>query len=115
MAKLDDITIGQTSSVFELYALNPKISFEELIKRGLNIGKEHVTSMVNTLILAYAGSSLSLFLLFYIGAKNKPFWMILNSEVIAEEIIRSLAGSMGLVLAMPITTFLAVYYLKRKN
>jgi uncharacterized membrane protein len=110
---LDDITIGQTSALFELHQVNPKMSFEELFKRGINIGKEHVAATVNTLILAYAGASLALFLIFYISGQGQPFWMILNSEVIAEEIIRALAGSMGLVLAVPITTFSAAYYLKK--
>jgi len=114
LGSLDDVTTGQTASIFELHQVNPKISFEELFKRGLNIGKEHVAAMVNTLVLAYAGASLALFLLFYLGAQNKPFWMIFNSEVIAEEIIRAIAGSLGLVLAVPITTFLTVSFLKKK-
>lgn len=109
---LDDITTGQTAAVFELHQVKEKISFEELFKRGINIGKEHVAAMVNTLILAYAGASLALFLLFYLSSQGQPFWMILNSEVIAEEIIRALAGSISLVLAVPVTTFLAAYYLK---
>ncbi len=115
LGSLDDVTTSQAAALFELNSLDAKISLEELIKRGMRIGKEHVAGMVNTLILAYAGASLALFLLFYLGAQSKPFWMILNSEVIAEEIIRALAGSTGLVLAVPITTFLAAYYLKKKK
>jgi uncharacterized membrane protein len=111
---LDDITTTQASALFELHEVNPQISFDELFKRGFNIGKEHVAATVNTLILAYVGASLALFLIFYVSGQNQPFWMILNSEIIAEEIIRSLAGSLGLVLAVPITTFLAAYYLKKK-
>jgi uncharacterized membrane protein len=110
---LDDVTITQTSSLFQLNEVNSKLKFEELFRRGIEIGREHVAATVNTLVLAYAGSSLALFLVFYISGKNLPFWMIVNSEVIAEEIIRALAGSTGLVLAVPITTLLTVYYLKR--
>jgi len=115
LGSLDDVTTSQTAMIFELDEVNKKLSFEELIKRGINIGKEHVAGMVNTLILAYVGASLALFLIFYIGAQDKPFWMIANSEVIAEEIIRSLSGSIGLILAVPITTFLSAYFVKKRS
>lgn len=114
LGSLDDVTTSQIAAIFELHQLNENIKFEELIKRGIRIGREHVAGMVNTLILAYAGASLALFILFYLGAEGKPFWLILNSEVIAEEIVRSLAGSIGLVIAVPLSTLLASYYLKKK-
>lgn len=109
---LDDVTTTQSAALFQLYEVNSKLSFEELFRRGIAIGKEHVAATVNTLVLAYAGSSLALFLVFYISGKNQPLWMIINSEIVAEEIIRALAGSTGLILAVPITTLLTVYYLK---
>jgi len=109
---LDDVTTTQTASLFQLYDVNSKLSFENLFRRGIQIGKEHVAATVNTLVLAYAGSSLALFLIFFITGQNQPFWIILNSEIIAEEIVRALAGSTGLIMAVPITNLLTVYWLK---
>ena len=104
---LDDVTTSQSAAVFELAAANPRLSTKDLFIRGLKIGREHVASMINTLVLAYAGASIALFLIFYISAQGMPFWVVLNSETIAEEIVRSLAGSLGLIMAVPVTTLLA--------
>lgn len=106
---LDDITTAQTAAVYELYAANPSLKFGSLIKRSLNIGREHISSLVNTLVLAYAGVSLPLFLFFTLNPAGQPLWVIINSEFVAEEIIRTLAGSIGLVLAVPLTTVLAAW------
>lgn len=106
---LDDITVSQVSVVFQLRATKKNISFAELYARALSVGKDHVASLVNTLVLAYAGANLPLFLLFTIN-ENVPKWVTLNSEVIVEEIVRTLAGSIGLVLAVPLATVLAVYF-----
>ncbi|HYD35737.1 MAG TPA: YibE/F family protein [Vitreimonas sp.] len=105
---LDDICIAQISTVFQLKAVNSKLRFEELYARGLSVGKDHVASLVNTLVLAYAGANLPLFILFTIN-KDIPFWVTLNNEIIAEEVVRTLVGSIGLVLAVPIATGLAAY------
>lgn len=105
---LDDITVSQVSVVFQLRAAKKDISFPELYKRSLEVGKDHVASLVNTLVLAYAGANLPLFLLFMLN-KQTPQWVILNSEIIVEEIIRTLTGSIGLVLAVPVATFLAAF------
>lgn len=107
---LDDITTAQTATVYELKRANANLGWKELFTRGLRVGREHVNSLVNTLFLAYAGASLPLFLFFTVGGSTQPLWVTLNSEFIAEEAVRTLVGSMGLMLAVPITTFLAAYY-----
>ncbi len=111
---LDDICIAQVSVVDQLKAAKPHITFRELYERSIAIGKDHVASLVNTLILAYAGSSLPLFLLFTLN-EAQPAWVSLNSEVIAQEVIRTLTGSIGLVLAVPLTTITASYFAMRRK
>jgi uncharacterized membrane protein len=106
---LDDTTTTQSAAVFEFHKINPSLTFEHLLQKGLNIGKEHIASLVNTLVLAYAGVSLSLFIFFVLNPAHQPYWVIFNSESIIEEIVRTLAGSIGLILAVPITTLLAVF------
>lgn len=110
---LDDITTAQTAVVDELKKANPSLEFKELVARSLSVGKEHIASLVNTLVLAYAGASLPLLLLLALN-ETQPLWVILNSEFMAEEIIRALAGSLALVLAVPITTGLAAWYYGRR-
>lgn len=112
---LDDITTTQTAAVFELAKIDKSISLRTLFGKGLVIGKDHIASLVNTLVLAYAGASLGLFILFVMNPSNQPYWVIVNSEIITEEIIRTLAGSTGLVLAVPITTFLASWVVTRSS
>lgn len=108
---LDDVTIGQTSAVDELSKANPRLNRWELYRRGISIGKEHIASLVNTLVLAYAGASFPLFLLLVVGG-DKPLWVTLNSEFMAEEIVRTLVGSSALILAVPISTILAATFLR---
>lgn len=112
---LDDITTAQTATVYELKRANSSLGWKELFVRGLSVGREHVNSLVNTLFLAYAGASLPLFLFFTVGGSTQPLWVTLNSEFIAEEIVRTLVGSMGLMMAVPITTFLAAYYFGNRS
>jgi uncharacterized membrane protein len=103
---LDDITLSQASVVQELIQANPKLSARNLFVKAMNVGKDHIASLVNTLVLVYTGSSLPLLLLFQdtqVSALG-----LLNYEMIAEEIVKTLVGSSGLILAVPITTFLAV-------
>jgi uncharacterized membrane protein len=107
---LDDVTTAQVAAVGEIRAANPTLPFTDLYRRGLVVGREHVVSLVNTLALAYAGASLPLFLVFAVN-KTHPFWLLFNSEFIVEEIIRTLVGSSSLILAVPISTFLAARYL----
>lgn len=109
---LDDITTAQTAAVDEIHKANPKLDFQEVYQRGMSVGKEHITSLVNTLALAYAGASLPTLLLFTVYPQ--PIWVTLNSELIVEEVIRTVVGSVSLALAVPITTFLAAAYFTRK-
>lgn len=111
---LDDITTAQSALVFELKKTDPRLSFQVLFQKGFNVGKEHIASLVNTLVLAYAGASLALFILFVINPTKQPYWVILNSEMITEEIIRTLAGSVGLILAVPLTTAIASFFATTK-
>jgi len=110
---LDDITTAQSAAVEEIFRANRTLSFTQLYARGFSVGREHITSLVNTLVLAYAGASLPLFLLFTLNIQ--PWWVTLNSESIAEEIIRTLVGSTALALAVPITTGLAAYYYTKQR
>lgn len=108
---LDDITTAQTAAVAELKRANSKLPLEELYKRGMAVGKEHITSLVNTLALAYAGASLPMLLLFTVY--QQPLWVTLNSEFVVEEVIRTVVGSLALTIAVPITTFLAAYWFSK--
>lgn len=110
---LDDVTIGQSSAVRQLHEVDQKLSWWELFVKGMKVGQDHISSMVNTLILVYAGSSLPLLLLFF--DSEKTFGDILEFELIAEEIVRMLIGSIGLVLAAPMATLLAAYWYTRKT
>jgi len=103
---LDDITIAQVSVVNEIHKHKPEIKKKELYKSAMNVGKDHIASMVNTIILIYTGAALPLLLLFF--DYSESIGNILNLELIAEEIIRTLIGSIGLILAVPITTAIAV-------
>lgn len=107
---LDDIAITQAAVVTELYSSNPDLSKKEVYARAMRVGREHVGALVNTLILAYAGASLPLLLYFKLGSTG--FGTTINLEIFATEIVRVIVGSIGLILTVPIVTFLAVQYLK---
>ncbi|MEK7460639.1 MAG: YibE/F family protein [Patescibacteria group bacterium] len=111
---LDDITVAQTTVVAELKEANSRFDFGELFRRGMVVGREHIASLVNTLVLAYAGVSLPLLFLFSVD-QTRPAWFLINSEFLSEEIIRTFVGSMTLVLAVPITTALAAWYFAQKR
>ncbi len=102
---LDDITISQSAIVFQLKETDKKLCLSELYKKAMNVGQDHISSMINTLVLVYTGASLSLLLLF--TDNPRPFLEVINYEIIADQIIRVLIGSIGLILAVPITTFIA--------
>lgn len=108
---LDDITISQAAIVDELATTAKLTKVKDLYSRSMIIGKDHITSMVNTLVLAYAGASLPLLLIF--TNNPHPFSEIMNYEMIAEEIIRTLVGSIGLILAVPITTLISANWYKK--
>ncbi len=103
---LDDVTVTQVSAVWELHAADPEASTGALYRSALTIGRDHMASAVNTLVLAYVGASLPLLLLF--THAKQPLGRILTGEAVATEIVRSLVGSIGLIASVPITTALAV-------
>lgn len=111
---LDDVTTGQVASVEEIHLANSNFKFAELYSRGLSVGREHIASLVNTLVLAYVGASFPLLLL-YNSQKLQPFWLVVNSNFMAEEIVRTLVGSVVLVVAVPLTTFLAATFYSNKK
>lgn len=102
---LDDVTVGQASTVEQLKKAKPNIKLWELFKQGMQVGQDHISSMVNTLVLAYSGSALPLLLLFF--GNQRSLADVFESELIAEEVVRMLVGSIGLVLVAPLATFLA--------
>ncbi|WSF56562.1 YibE/F family protein [Streptomyces canus] len=102
---LDDVTVTQTSAVWELHEANPTMGWRGLYRAGIRIGRDHIASVVNTLVLAYAGAALPLLLLFSIAQSSVG--TVANSELVAEEIVRTLVGSIGLVASVPVTTVLA--------
>lgn len=105
MGVLDDVVMAQISAVLELYTTDEKLNGFDLYRKAMNIGKDHLSSMVNTLFLAYAGSSLAtVMLLIY---NSKEMGNILQMDFIAEEIVRSLVSSMGILLIVPIATIIA--------
>ena len=105
LGALDDVTVTQVSLVGELRRSNPTMSSAQLVTSGLSVGRDHIAATVNTLLLAYAGASLPLLLLF--AASEQSLAKVANSEVIAVEIVRTLCGSIGLIGAVPLTTALA--------
>ncbi|MDP4009963.1 MAG: YibE/F family protein [Candidatus Shapirobacteria bacterium] len=110
---LDDITISQASIVEQLREALPVASISEIYKRASKIGQDHITSVVNTLILVYAGASMPLLLMFV--DNPHPFSEIINYEFIAEEIVRTLVGSVGLILTVPLTTLIACLSFQKNN
>ena len=102
---LDDVTVTQASAVQEIHLANPELGTAGLYRSALRIGRDHVASTVNTLVLAYAGASLPLLIL--LVEANRRVSDVLTGEVVAAEIVRTLVGSIGLVASVPITTALA--------
>jgi uncharacterized membrane protein len=102
---LVDVTVGQAAAVFEFNDADPGASRRTLFRRGMNVGRAHVAATVHTLVLAYAGAALPMLMLFAMYAS--ALGDIWNRELIVVEVVRALAGSIGLAAAMPITTVLA--------
>lgn len=102
---LDDVTVTQVSAVWELKRIQPDLTVHELVAPALRIGRDHISSTVNTLFLAYAGAALPL-LLFFTEA-GQGFSGVITRELVAAEVVRALVGSIGLVAAVPIATWLA--------
>lgn len=108
---LYDVAIGQSIAIEELIRANKNMSPKKLIERGMRIGREHIGALVDTLALAYVGASLPLLLLF--ATSDAPILYILNREDISTELVRILIGSASIIVAVPITTWIAVYVLHR--
>lgn len=106
-----DVGMSISSSIDEIYKANPDLSMKSLFNSGMNVGKDIMGTMINTLILAYAGTSIPLLLVFM--AYETSLTKVFNLDVIATEIVRSLSGSIGLILTIPITALIASVLLKR--
>jgi uncharacterized membrane protein len=102
---LDDVTVTQTWAVWELADADPAATRRSLFARAMRIGRSHVASTVNTLVLAYVGATLPLLLVF--SALDEPFGSAVSQEVVAQEVVRGLVGGLGIVAAVPITTAIA--------
>lgn len=109
---LDDVTISQASIVKQLKIANPELKKTELYKLAMSVGHDHISSAVNTLVLVYAGASMPLLLIFLVS--NQTFGGALNYQVISEEIVRTLVSSVGLIIAVPITTLISTGLLDSK-
>lgn len=103
---LNDVTITQASAVWELREAGPSLSRRTLFTSGMRIGRDHIASTIYTIVFAYAGSALAVLML--LSLYERPVFDLLTSETLAEEIVRTLASGIGLVLAVPITTAIAV-------
>ena len=114
LGALNDITITQAAAIFSLHKHNEHLHFKTLAKEGFSIGREHAISLVNTLILAYAGGSLAVFIFFLYNPNQQPWWVILNSEFLNEEVMKTIAGTSGLLLSVPFATFLAALVCDRR-
>lgn len=102
---LDDVTVSQSSTVLALRAANPLLGFRELYHRAMDVGRDHVSATVNTLVLAYAGASLPVLLIFASGALSAG--QAVNLEIVSEQVVATLVGSIGLIAAVPFTTAIA--------
>lgn len=108
---LYDVAIGQAIATEELLRADEHMTRSRLIQRGMRIGREHIGALINTLAIAYVGASLPLLLLF--STSDSSILHILNREDVSTEIVRILIGSMSIILAVPITTYISVYILKK--
>jgi uncharacterized membrane protein len=105
---LDDVTVTQAVTVQELAEANPGYGFRQLYAAATRVGRAHIASVINTIILAYAGASLPLLVL--ITALNDPVGQVLSDQLVATEIVRSAVGTIGLIAAVPLTTALAAWW-----
>ena len=110
---LDDLVTTQASAVFELHHANSSLGFSDLFRSAMRIGQDHVAATVNTLVLAYAGASLPMLLMFTLGRGDLGY--LVNFEFVAEEIVRTLVGSLGLISAVPLTTAIAILFALRAD
>jgi uncharacterized membrane protein len=107
---LNDVTITQASAIWQLNEVSPEITWRELYRRGMTVGRDHIASTVYTIVFAYAGAALPLLLLFELSPQ--PAWTTVTSSAVAEEVIRTLVGAIALVLAVPVTTAAGAFFAK---
>ncbi len=112
---LDDVVTTQVATIDHLVAVHPKMRFDELVRRGMDVGREHVAALVNTLALAYVGISFPLILMYAAGAGYANPWLFFNSEFFAQEAVRMLLSSAGLLLAVPLSTYVAATWFSRNR
>ncbi|HEY71109.1 MAG TPA: YibE/F family protein [Anaerolineae bacterium] len=105
LGALDDLVITQASVVFQLHATDSSLNFRNLYRSAMRVGEDHVSAMINTLFMAYAGAALPTLVLFSLSQES--FTNLINLEFVAEEVVRMLAGSLGLIAAAPIATAIA--------
>jgi hypothetical protein len=105
LGALDDMTVTQAESVWELRSANPQLPRRSLFRSAMRIGRAHVASTVNTLALAYAGAAMPLLILFV--QSRQSLGTVANSETVATEILAALVGSIGIVASVPLTTWVA--------
>jgi uncharacterized membrane protein len=113
LGALNDVTTTQAATLFALAHARPRASLAELAREGFFIGREHIVSLVNTLVLAYSGTALGIVIFFVLNPSHLPYWVLFNSELVGDEIVRTVAGSIGVILAVPLTTVLAAWVGKR--
>ena len=109
---LNDVTVTQASVVWEIHAANPARHALDVFRAGMRVGRDHIASTIYTLVLAYAGGALPVLILFTLTSRHATD--VLTSETVAEEIVRSLVGSIGLIASVPITTALAAFVVTRQ-
>lgn len=109
-----DVAVSITSSINELHETNPNMSKKSMFKSTINIGNDIIGTMINTLILAYIASSIFTLLLIYIQANEYPLIRILNFQDIAVEIMRSICGSVGILISVPLTAYIGTMVYKKK-
>ena len=107
---LNDVTITQASAIWQLHEVDQGMTWRDLYRRGMAVGRDHIASTVYTIVFAYAGASLPLLMLFELSGRS--WWTTLTSAALAEEVIRTLVGSIALVLAVPVTTAAGAFFAK---
>lgn len=113
---LDDIVVGQIEAVAQIREANPNLSKSKIFFSAYKVGNTHLGAIVNTLFLTYAGVSLPLLVMFHLGSgQGLDFWQIINNDAITTEIVRTLVGAIGLIISMPLATYLASRFLNNKN
>ena len=105
---LNDVTITQASAIWQLHEVSPEMTCRQLYRRGMVIGRDHIASTVYTLVFAYAGAALPILLLFELYPQ--PWQVTITSSSLAEEVLRTLVGSIALVLAVPVTTAVGAFF-----